>query len=235
MGDHATRPVLVVDNSSRIGIRATGIPGKVRPEFFKRPGREIAARFDAFEKFPVIDDDCRQASLGNFRARTELFRLLQKLLSQGHFSKTPILSGHYAVFFPQKSTGFVPRATLAQLRDSSLVMSTLIERIDECLAEKELKPRRASCEAGLGPDFIREIKRKKSRDPRPQNLDKLAEVFGRSYTWLATGKGPKDRYEGAGDEREKRILRNFRSMTPERQTVYEDMGAELADPEKLTG
>lgn len=234
MPNHAARPRLVVDNSSRIGLRPR-ILDEMRLEFFKRAGGEVAASLDSLEKLSVVDDDCRKTSFRDSRAQTELFCILQKLLSQGHFSSTPVWLGNHAVFIPQKSTGFVPRAKLDQLRDSSLAMSTLIERIDECLGEKHWKPRRASLEAGLGPDFIREIKRKRSRDPRPQNLDKLAKVFDRSYTWLATGKGAKERYDGITDDREKRIIRHFRSMTPERQTVYDDMGAELADPEKLTG
>ncbi len=232
---HAARPVLVVDNSRRINIRARSFPGKVCLEFFKRPGREVATRLDAIEKLPVIDDNRRQPSFGDSRARTELFRFLQKLISQGHFSTVPVSPSYHAVSVPQLSTGFVPRAKLAHLRDGSFAMSTLIERIDECLTEKGWSDRAASLNAGHGADFIRNIRNGKSIDPRRDNLDSLAEAFGCSYIWLATGNGQKERYEGAEDEREKLVIQHFRSMTPDRQATYIDVGDYLAHPEKKTG
>ena len=234
---HAARPrlVLVVDNSSRIAGLVRGAPGEMRLELLKRPGSEVAARFDAVKKFPVIDNDRRQPSFGDSRTGTELLRFLQKLISEGHFSSTPVSPGDHAVSVPQLSTGFVPRAELAHLRDGSLAMSTLIERIDECLKDKGWSDRGASLEAGRGADFIRNIRNGKSVDPRRDNLDSLAEAFGCSYIWLATGKGQKERYEGAEDEREKLVIQNFRSMTPDRQATYLNMGDYLAHPEKKTG
>ncbi len=114
-------------------------------------------------------------------------------------------------------------------------MSTLIERIDECRKDKGWSARQASLEAGMGVDFIRMIRNGKSVDPRRDNLDSLAEAFGCAYIWLATGKGSKDRFPTTENEREKRLVRNFRLMTADGQVVFEQMSDHLARSEKKTG
>lgn len=229
---HAARPRLVVDNSSRIAGLGTS---KVGLEFFQRPGREVAARLDAVKKFPVIDDNRRQPRFRNPSGRTELFCVLQKLISQGHFRGAPVSRRNHAVFIPRLSTGFIPRAKYFRWRDGSHTMTTLIQRIAECLKETGWSDRGASLKAGLHQGFIREIRRGNSKDPRPENLSKLAETFGRADAWLAKGVGRKARYGEDTTDREKRLVQQFRSMSPEVQDTAESMLAILARTEDITG
>jgi SOS-response transcriptional repressor LexA len=66
--------------------------------------------------------------------------------------------------------------------------SELEARVNERLIAIGKSPRAASLEAGGSPDLIRNIIRGKSKAPRGQNLQRLAEVLGVSVEWLITGR-----------------------------------------------
>lgn len=66
----------------------------------------------------------------------------------------------------------------------------LLDRIDERLRQKGLTDYRASMLAAGRPEIIRNIRRGRSRNPRRDTLEKLAQVLECSFEWLATGRGP---------------------------------------------
>lgn len=68
---------------------------------------------------------------------------------------------------------------------------TMIERIDELLAEQKKTRRGAAIAAGLGADFIRNLERRSGSSPRAANLRSLAQVLGTTINWLQSGDGNK--------------------------------------------
>jgi len=59
-----------------------------------------------------------------------------------------------------------------------------LNRIDAALAHFRITDQRASKDAGLNKDFIRNIRRGKSRSPRSEDFGKLASFFECSEKWL---------------------------------------------------
>lgn len=68
---------------------------------------------------------------------------------------------------------------------------TMIERIDELLAEQGKTRRGAAIAAGLGADFIRNLERRSGASPRAANLRRLAQELGTTINWLQSGEGGK--------------------------------------------
>lgn len=71
-------------------------------------------------------------------------------------------------------------------------MSTLIERIELRLKKTGQRARGASLRAGLGGDFIRNIRRNPDQKPLYDNLAKLAEALSCNVRWLASGEGQEE-------------------------------------------
>lgn len=65
----------------------------------------------------------------------------------------------------------------------------LIERLKLAESVSGIKPAPAAERAGLKIDFVRDVLRQKKKEVPAAALEKLAEVYGVDFTWLATGKG----------------------------------------------
>ncbi len=66
----------------------------------------------------------------------------------------------------------------------------VLKRIDARLKEVGKSRRGASIEAGLGPDYIRDLERGATVSPTLRALEKLAPILGTTVPWLADGTGP---------------------------------------------
>lgn len=66
---------------------------------------------------------------------------------------------------------------------------TIIERIDQRLADLQLSARKACELAGLGESYIRDLRRNAAQSPRVEDLGKLAPVLQTNLEWLTTGAG----------------------------------------------
>lgn len=60
----------------------------------------------------------------------------------------------------------------------------LIDRIEQALAIARLSPERASLQAGLGRDFLRNLKRRPGMSPRGDSLAMIAAALNVSVDWL---------------------------------------------------
>jgi SOS-response transcriptional repressor LexA len=65
----------------------------------------------------------------------------------------------------------------------------LLERLRQRLADLNISPRRASLEANLGPDAIRDLERNPDQSPRLTTIDALAKSLEVAPEWLAYGSG----------------------------------------------
>jgi phage repressor protein C with HTH and peptisase S24 domain len=70
-------------------------------------------------------------------------------------------------------------------------MNTILNRIDERLAVVGKSRRKASLEAGLSPEYIRDLNRRQNMSPTIRALEKLAPVLQTSVEWLRSGDGEK--------------------------------------------
>jgi phage repressor protein C with HTH and peptisase S24 domain len=66
----------------------------------------------------------------------------------------------------------------------------LVSRIEKRLKAVDKSARAASLEAGLSDAFVRNILTGKSKSPRVENFDVLAQVLGTTADWLLKGEGP---------------------------------------------
>lgn len=71
-------------------------------------------------------------------------------------------------------------------------MNDILERIDKRLAKLKKSRRKASLDAGLGPDYIRDLERGATKSPTLGALEKLAPVLETTIPWLADETGPED-------------------------------------------
>lgn len=98
------------------------------------------------------------------------------------YGTCPALSTVLVPLAPDFSCGQIPR--MAQSNEP------IVERIHEALKAVKKKARRASEEAGLGPDVIRDLQRKPDVQPRLDTLEALSRTLGVTPEWLAWGIRP---------------------------------------------
>ena len=70
----------------------------------------------------------------------------------------------------------------------------MYENFEKLLAERGLKASDVSRGTGLSSTFFTEWKKGKSKSPKPENLQKIANYFGVSLEYLMTGKNSKTDY-----------------------------------------
>lgn len=68
-----------------------------------------------------------------------------------------------------------------------MLNTEILQRIEKRMAALDLSPRAISIAAGLGPDAIRDLKRRPDVLPRLDSLSALAEVLQTTPEWLAFG------------------------------------------------
>jgi SOS-response transcriptional repressor LexA len=64
---------------------------------------------------------------------------------------------------------------------------SILQRIDERLTALDMSRRKASLAAGLGPDYIRDLARRKNASPGLRAVEKLAPVLETTVEWLSGG------------------------------------------------
>jgi SOS-response transcriptional repressor LexA len=87
---------------------------------------------------------------------------------------------------------FPARARRGRAGNIPHMSNDVLERIDRRLEALGLSPRKASIDAGLGPDAIRDLKRKPESSPTLRTLSALAPVLRTTVAWLAEEVGPED-------------------------------------------
>jgi transcriptional regulator with XRE-family HTH domain len=89
-----------------------------------------------------------------------------------------------------KVKGYNPQAPDRKKWDKAHM--SLVERIQRRLRATGLRPRRASELAGLNPTYLRDILDGRTRNPKTEQLTKLAAVLKTTSEWLLEGRGEEE-------------------------------------------
>lgn len=115
----------------------------------------------------------------------------------------------YAGHIPYLSTGFVPLALPAPLRDTSRDMpntqeTTVFDRITQARDELGISERQLSMDVTGKPDLIRDIKRR-GHLPSAENLSRIAQRLGTTTDWLLGTSEAPDQVRSQVELLEKRV------------------------------
>ena len=210
---------LVIDNG------LSGVLCKVRLEPFVKFGRDTTTLRNPIKEFPVVRNDGGQPRFGNAFPRGELLCIAQQLVLKGHCRSSLLTDIHHAVCIPRLSRGYIPDASGHGLRDTyGMDLEGLKTRILVRLKATEQSARGASRKTGMGVDVVRQILNGKSRNPKHQTLETLADALGCTHQWLTTGLGlSPDMMDAAAVHEEQEMLAELRELSPEQRAGIRQM------------
>ncbi|CAH1670584.1 MULTISPECIES: S24 family peptidase [unclassified Chelatococcus] len=131
---------------------------------------------------PVVEQDHRQARVGNRTGGPEIIDEAKDMLDSHH--------GAYMREINRICQRAIDRSAIPRHAGKSLHMSSDIrERLQQRLDELGLSMRAASLKAGMSADAIRDIFRKDSSSPSLRTMERIAIALETTAEWLAFGIG----------------------------------------------